>query len=399
MSGRRPQDRFRDPAQVVALWEPAASVDPALLRYRADAGWWETLARLGITLVASREYEHLLLAFRAGEKGPEVSYLGLPHPSGLAVDRARGTLHVASTRNPNVLLELAPSLGFERRDDAPASAPAAGRWMPQRARFLPGHLYLHDLALAGGELWGNAVGCNSVVQLSYDAPPRIAWWPRCVETRRGPRLGRNHLQLNSIAAGATLADSYFTASSDRVRTRVPGDPRFPVDRQGVVFSGRTREPIVRGLTRPHSARLDRKTLWVANSGYGEVGRVERERFEPAARLGGWTRGLAVCGDVVFAGTSRVLPRFRAYAPGLKLRESRCAIHALHARSGAVLGTLEWPQGDQIFAVEWVKQGIVKGFPFVLGQEGDARAAERVRREFYLFRTGGPPSSPGRTIRR
>ena len=33
-----------------------------------------------------------------------------------------------------------------------------GLLLPVRARYLPGTLHLHDLALIGGELYANAVG-------------------------------------------------------------------------------------------------------------------------------------------------------------------------------------------------------------------------------------------------
>ena len=108
----------------------------------------------------------------------------------------------------------------------------------------------------------------------------------------------------------------------------PGDPSFPVDRRGVIFSGVSREAIARGLTRPHSARLWENRIWVDNSGYGEVGFIEGEKFRAVSRLAGWTRGLCFVRDVMFVGTSRVLPRFRQYAPGLDVDEGRCGIHAL-----------------------------------------------------------------------
>src|SRR5262249_1101699 len=143
--------------------------------------------------------------------------------------------------------------------------------VPVRSRFLPGALYLHDLAMVGGALHANAVGQNAIVRIHEDGRWERVWWPRCVEARRGSLFGRNYLQLNSIAAGATLSASYFSASTDAPSPRRPGHRNFAVDGRGVIFSGATREPVVRGLTRPHSARLHDGRLWVDNSGYGGVG--------------------------------------------------------------------------------------------------------------------------------
>jgi uncharacterized protein (TIGR03032 family) len=189
--------------------------------------------------------------------------------------------------------------------------------------------------------------------------------------------------MNSIAPGASLRSSYFTASCDAVSTRRPGHHNFAVDGRGVVFSGATRDVCVRGLTRPHSARIHRASLWVANSGYGEVGVADGPRFASVARLPGWTRGLCFAGDVGFAGTSRVLPRFRHYAPGLDVDEGVCGVHAIDVRRGTMRGSLVWPKGNQIFAIDWAPSSMTLGFPFT--REGSVRDGRR-QVLFYSFRT-------------
>ena len=51
-----------------------------------------------------------------------------------------------------------------------------------------------------------------------------------------------------------------------------------------------------------------------------------------------------------------------YAPGLDLERSVCGVHALDARSGDVMGSLVWPEGDQVFAVEALPTELTSGFP-------------------------------------
>jgi uncharacterized protein (TIGR03032 family) len=328
---------WRDPREVVALW---AGGDRPSLRTRVRGGFWEAIE--GLCVLVTREYEHLVVALSAGSQ----THMVLPHPSGLAVSGERVT--VASTRNPNQLVELRP-------------AEAKGRpLVPVSTAFHPGALYLHELAYVDGVLHGNAVGQNAVVRLDRERAERV-WWPKAIETEAGPDFSRNYLQLNSIAAGSSVASSFFTASADRISARRPGHRNFPVHRRGVIFSGRTRERLVSGLTRPHSARLHRGELWVDNSGYGEVGVADAGGFQAVARLPGWTRGLAFHGDVALVGTSRVIPRFHMYAPGLDLDRSVCGVHALDARSGELLGSLVWPDGNQIFAVEAVPRKLTSGF--------------------------------------
>jgi len=291
----------------------------------------------------------------------------------LAADRDSNRLYVASTRNPNQIWQLAAVSATIPRLDVACPAPTDRPLIPVTAKFLPGCSYIHDLALINGQLFANSVGQNAVVCLGQDDTPVRVWWPRCIETKDGPVFGQNHIQLNSIAAGATIDQSFFSASSDQITTKRPGDPDYPVDRRGVVFSGATREPIVRGLTRPHSARLHENKLWLANSGYGEFGCIVDSEFCTVSKLPGWTRGLCFVDDIAFVGTSRVLPRFRQYAPGLDIDSSQCGIHAIDIKSGNLLGSITWPAGNQIFSIEWLSARTTAGLPFDLACPKNARS--------------------------
>jgi uncharacterized protein (TIGR03032 family) len=385
-------EAWRDPVAVLGDWEAPANTDPDLLRSRVRGSFWEMLERARITLVLSREYEHLLVALAAQSGRPQITYLPVPHPSGVAFDSARGLVSVASTRNPNRVLDFAPATAALPRADSDPPDLEGAPLVPQRTRFYPGALYMHDLAVLGGELHANAVGENAVVRLSSEGGFNRVWWPKAIEQRGRPDFSRNHIQLNSIAAGGTLEDSYFTASSAEIGRFRPGHRRFPVDRRGAVFSGATREPVARGLTRPHSARLRNRggrgqELWVLDSGYGGLCLVQDGIVETVARLPGWTRGLGLRGGIAFVATSRVIPRFAGYAPGLDIDRSVCGVHAVELASGRTLGSLVWPNGNQIFAVEPIPRGFSLGFPLPAGQR---RPTQRVRRLFYAYL---PPKEP------
>lgn len=387
---------WRSPAQITSQWREAAETDPQLLKATATGRWWELLAEAGITLLVTREYEHLVMALRADEDGPAVTYLRLPHPSGLAVDRDSGLVTIASTRNPNQVYDLRPVTGRLDRLDWARGGRDGRPLVPVRSRFFPGCLYIHDLAIVGGQLYANAVGQNAVVRLHDDGRYARAWWPRCIERDDGPVFGQNHIQLNSIAAGDDLASSYFSASSDVVSARRPGHRNYPVDGRGVIFAGATREPIARGLTRPHSARLHAGRIWVDNSGYGELCVVDGGRAVAVARLPGWTRGLCFAGGLAFVGTSRVIPRFRQYAPGLDLDASRCGLHAVDLATGQVLGSLLWPAGNQIFAVDWLPSAAATGFPFSVRPRP---SRERAAALFYAYQTDSPARKADRPHQR
>ena len=389
------QAQWRDPAQVAAQWAEASSVDPRLLECVAEGPFWKTLATARVTVLLTREYEHLVLALAAPKGRPCVSYLSLPHPSGLAVDVKRGLVHVASTRNPNQVYDLAVVDSAQERLDSPKLRLKGPILMPLGCRFYPGSCYFHDLAMIGGSLHANAVGHNAVVRLPEGGGFERVWWPRSIERSAGPLFGRNQLQLNSIAAGPDLAGSFFSASAEAPLKLRPGDVAFPVDKKGVIFSGRTREVVVRGLTRPHSARLRRGSLWVDNSGYGECGLIRKGRLEVVRRLPGWTRGLGFAGTLALAGTSRVIPRFRAYAPGLDVDKSRCGVHLFDVPSGRSLGSLFWPRGNQIFAIEAVPESFALGLPFDAATP-DPEGAKRLFYAYRAVRADVRKPHPGRT---
>jgi uncharacterized protein (TIGR03032 family) len=372
---------WRSTAQVSSQWREAEALDARLLQDRVRGPWWDLLEQLGVTLFITREYEHLVMAHGAAKGRRRVSFFPLPHPSGLVVDRRRRELHIASTRNPNQIFLLRPAARLQPREGAQGPTALPDRPMlPRRTVFLPGSLYMHDLALIGGELHANAVGQNAVVALSSEGQYRRVWWPRSIDgAGRGDPFGRNYIQLNSIAAGPTLRQSFFSASSAAPGRRRPGHLDYPVDKRGVIFSGRTREPICVGLTRPHSARLHRGRVWVDNSGYGEVGFAEGGRFSPLAGLPGWTRGLCFVGDIAFVGTSRVIAKYARYAPGLKVDRAVCGVHAVDTRTGQTLASVEWPFGNQIFAIDWIDARHSRGFlfrgpPFRTGRDREKRVA-------------------------
>lgn len=372
----------RDPAEVAGQLPGAGRPDPGLLRCRTYGPFWEILRELDISLLVTREYEHLVLAL--SPPGPAAAtYFRLPHPSGVAVDPARGRVYIAATRNPNQVFEFAPAV--PGGEGGVGGEPPQRVLLPKKTWFFPGSLYIHELAIIGRRLYANAVGTNSVVEIGRDGSARMAWRPRCLDELGPEALSRNYLQLNSIAAGRGLASSFFSASAARPSSRRPGHRNFPVDGRGVIFSGKTGEPVARGLTRPHSARLHGGKLWVDNSGYGEVGFIADGRLTAAARLPGWTRGLCFRGNVMFAGTSRIISRFRNYAPGLDPADCVCGVHALDAAGGRRLAGVVWPEGYQVFSVECLPLEIAGGFPFA----GSRRTPARSRKLFYGYRAPSP----------
>jgi uncharacterized protein (TIGR03032 family) len=348
---------LRDPQEILSAPLHYAGIETSSLEFVAGRSFASLLDKLGITLIITREYEHLVMALSAGKKLRQ-SFISLPHPSGVAVDRNNNAVYVAATRNPNQVFELKPVQGYMRRDGN-RSKPGPEFLMPARVKFFPGAAYLHDLAFIGNELHGNSVGQNGILKIDMNSPAtgKICWSPKSMKGKHSA----NHLQLNSIAAGKNISSSFFSASAERPLKQKPGDKDFPVDGTGVIFSGKSGEVCARGLTRPHSARLHEGKLYVNNSGYGEFGFIEHEKFVPLIKLPGWTRGLCFYRNYVFIGVSRVLPKFKMYAPGLDHKEAMCGIFVYDLNTNRVISSFEWPGGNQVFGIEWIERKITSGF--------------------------------------
>ncbi|MDR3470302.1 MAG: DUF4915 domain-containing protein [Devosia sp.] len=368
MSGETtvPQNRryTREAENVAAGVEPAAAgFDDALIAFEDHGGFFELLRQSDFSLVVTREYEHFLLALDGGKTGPISSPFPLPHPSGACFAPETGELVVASTRTPNMLVWFAPYEAARHGAEilpADYSAPEERTvFLPTKARYLPGSLYIHDLVKMGDAYFATITGHNFLARLSIDKGWERVWWPRAADELGSAAFNQNYFQLNSIAAAGTPETSFYTAFSELTSGPKPWKEGYGPEGRGVVFSGETRTAISRGLTCPHSARFHQGRLWVCNSGFGSVGYIDdhgsldpgRTRYVEVARVPGFTRGLAFSGDVMFVGLSKVIPKYEPYAPGLVPADTRCGIWALEASTGKFLASVTWPAGYQIYDVQ------------------------------------------------
>ncbi len=355
---------LRHPSEIFGTSFDNAGITKNTLKFSASDSFIKLLHDRNLTLIASREYENMVIALNAtGKKKIEQSFIHLPHPSGIAVDRKNNAMYVAATRNPNQIVEFKVSADYLRRLKIGKQEEKV--LLASRSKYYPGEYYFHDLAFCDGKLYANSVGMNCVIEIDFSrqSPEKPLWWPKCIEVDGKPNTKANYIQLNSIAIGKDIKSSFFSASGIKISSRRPGHINYPVDKQGVIFSGKTGEPIGFGLTRPHSARIYKNKVWVANSGYGEVGYIDGTEFKPVHKFDGWTRGLCFFENILFVGVSRVLPRFRHYAPGITSKKQVCAIVAFDLDKNKVIGEIKFPYGNQIFAIDYMFADQCSGLPF------------------------------------
>jgi len=116
---------------------------------------------------------------------------------------------------------------------------------------------------------------------------------------------------------------------------------------GILLDVESGEIIVSGLSMPHSPRIHEGTLYVLNSGTGEIGWIDLTagRFHPIAFCPGYLRGLSFVDRFAVVGLSRPRDDNKTFA-GLKLGEelerlnvsARCGLVVVDLKSGDCVHT-------------------------------------------------------------
>jgi len=126
---------------------------------------------------------------------------------------------------------------------------------------------------------------------------------------------------------------------------------------GVVLHLPSNSVAVVGLSMPHSPRWHQGRLWLLNSGSGELGWIENDRFRPLCALPGFTRGLAFVGDCAVVGLSKLRsPQFSGLALDERLQaegypEGCCGLRVVDLATGALRHSLDLPDPiDELFDV-------------------------------------------------
>jgi len=219
-------------------------------------------------------------------------------------------------------------------------------FLARQAHFT-GPVLGHDLAWAGNRLWLVNTLFNCLATLEPESSFVPQWRPPFItEIAMGDRC-----HLNGLAADAQ-GPRYVTALGE---TDVVDGWRPGKRDGGCLIDVAGGEVIVRGLSMPHSPRLAQGELWLLNSGYGRLERVDvaGRKSVPVAALPGYGRGLDLFGGLAFVGLSRV--RETAVFGGIPLDEHRkslrCGVAVVDCRSGAIVGTLFFNTGvEEIFDV-------------------------------------------------
>ena len=230
-----------------------------------------------------------------------------------------------------------------------------------RASFYTGPMAIHDLAWGhDGRLYAvNTVcSCLAIIEDRYNFTP---WWRPPFIRALAPVDG---CHLNGLA----MVDGrprYVTALG---ATDSPQGWRQNKLRGGVLIDIESGETILDGLSMPHSPRWVDGKLFLLNSAACELLVVDpaRRSSEVVAKLPGFARGLAACGDYLFVGLSHLRHQHQVFGdlPIARAEGLYCGLLCLHLPTGRIAGELRYLRTcKEIYDVQ-VLPGLLR--PGILG---------------------------------
>lgn len=327
----------------------------------------EICSQIKCNIAFTREYEHAFGIVSATISELSISYLEMPHPSGIA--RAHdGLIYVVSTRTPHLLYR------FKTIQDSEYEQVL----IPDLIKVLPGSLYAHELIAVDSRLFMNATGFNKVISLQLDLSGdlRTDYLPKFI-----PEELMNCMQLNSLCRD-THKNFYSTCFSTIKSEFKPWKDEVGPFEKGGIIRHRDDKVIVQNLTCPHSVRAVDNKLFYCNSGFGEIRccNLDGSNETVIAKIDGFTRGLIIHDNFIFVGLSKVQEGKKQYAPGVSAQGSKCGIATINRCTGEVVNILEWVNGAQIFDIQLIP--ILTGQSLYLPQNRDSRFNDDPSRLFY-----------------
>jgi uncharacterized protein (TIGR03032 family) len=299
---------------------PSASPRLDLLASRQFPSW---LAEHGSVAFTTYQAGKLFLVGTGGEKSLSVFERTFPRCMGLCVS---GNTMWMSSLVQLWRFENAVPTGSTHDDYDAVFVPQVG--------YTTGDIDVHDIAVEQGQepLFVNTLfGCLARPSSTHSF--RAVWWPPFV-SKLAPE-DRCHLNGLAVRDGRAAFVTVVSRSdvADGWRDRRLGG--------GCILAVESGEPVVEGLTMPHSPRWYRDRLWVLDSGTGMFGFVDTVRgvFEGICFVPGFARGLAFTGDFAVVGLSTLragssfgdLPLLRTLAD--RDTDPRCGLYVIDLRTG------------------------------------------------------------------
>lgn len=317
--------------------------DAGTVEHEYTLNWSPILGQLGASLLISTYQAGKVVTVSRGSSPDgldlHLSCHNFEKAMGVAV--APGRLAVVAR---SVVWMLRDALAIAARLDPAGTHDAC---FLTRAALYTGDIQAHELAWADDELWvvNTLFSCLCTLDDRHSFVPR--WRPPFI-TAYAPE-DRCHLNALAMSAGRPR---YVTAFGE---TDTAGGWRPGRVDGGCLIDVDSDEAIVRGLAMPHSPRIHGDSVYLLESGRGRLVRVDLRSggVDTVAELPGYTRGLALAGDLAFVGLSKA--RESATFAGVPIAANRerlkCGVAIVELSSGRAIGLLEFHTGiEEIFDV-------------------------------------------------
>ncbi len=304
----------------------------------------KVLEGLNASLLISTYQAGKLAVLGADRRKLAVSLHNFDRPMGIAIHPSGDTMAVAAKNK----------VWFLRNDrHVAASLEPAGQ---QEACFLTrsaqvtGEIQAHEMAWAGNELWvvNTLFSCLCTLDSNFSFVPR--WKPPFISDL----APEDRCHLNGLA----LVDGRPKYVTCMAESDTAGGWRPNKAETGCLIDIESGEAVSRGFAMPHSPHVHMDQIWLLDSGRGALVRVDPKtgKATTTARFPGYTRGLAMIGNLAFVGLSKI--RETSTFGGVPIAENRarlkCGVGVVNVQTGELAGQFEFTSGvDEIFDVDLV----------------------------------------------
>ena len=300
----------------------------------------ELLNKLDISLVVSTYQVNKIIILKSVETDKITQLLrNFRNAMGIAV---KGNKLAVSTLNEVVLLKNRPEIAgtYPSKPDVYDSI-----FIPS-ARFLTGHLSLHDMEFIKDKLV--AVNTNFSCLAYIDAEHSFTpfWQPPFISEL----ALEDRCHLNGLAVENDEI-KYLTAlgKSDTPHGWRPGKMN-----SGILMEYPSGRIILDKLAMPHSPRLFNGKLYLLNSAQGELLSVNPKdgTSEVIVKLGAFARGMSLHGDYLFIGVSKLRHNNPTFADLPIAKTSFSGIIAVYLPNKSIVGSLNYEMSvDEIYDVK------------------------------------------------
>jgi len=259
---------------------------------------------------------------------------------GVAID---GNRMAIATKDEVIKLVDSPDLG-KHYPNQPGKY--KNMYVP-RATYYTGNVDLHDLHFGTEGLWGINTSFSSLCLITDEYSFIPKWKPNFITDL----VSEDRCHLNGLAM-VDGKPKYVTALGTGNSHQ---SWRENIVKGGVLIDIETNEIILQNLAMPHSPRMHNGELYILQSASGEIIKVnpEKKSFDVIKKIEGFTRGLAIHGDYMFIGLSKLRQNSSTFAKlPFATKALAAGVLVLHLPTKAIVGEMYFQNSvDEIYDVQ------------------------------------------------